>query len=166
MFLLKQRAFSGKRGRHVRRREGLFTKAKWGSSFTEKGQGRAREEREPRPARRADLNRGKASLDTRTRKMMQIAPKKEEEAEIIISSRIMVIFLFTHTQTHFSRVYLARRVFTGDSVRQLCAVGTSTGMSHRVTGRTSSYASGLSLHHHPTPQRATTNSRPRQRLEV
>ena len=88
MFLLKQRAFSGKRGRHVRRREGLFTKAKWGSSFTEKGQGRAREEREPRPARRADLNRGKASLDTRTRKMMQIAPKKEEEAEIIISSRL------------------------------------------------------------------------------
>lgn len=26
MFLLKQRAFSGKRGRHVRRREDLFTK--------------------------------------------------------------------------------------------------------------------------------------------
>lgn len=76
-------------------------KAKWGSSFTEKGQGRAREETEPRPARRTDLNRGKASLDTRTRKMTQIAPEKEEKAEIIISSRIMVIFLFTHTQTHF-----------------------------------------------------------------
>lgn len=82
----------------------------------------------------------------------------------IISSRIVVIFsLHTHTR---SRVYLARRVFTGDSVRQLCAIGTSTGMNHRVTGRTSSYTSGLSLHHHPTSQRATTNSRLQQRFEA
>ena len=51
-------------------------KAKWGSLFAEKGQGRVREERQPRAAEVCRL-RGTASVDTCARKMTQTATEKE-----------------------------------------------------------------------------------------
>ena len=55
--------FSGKGSRHVRK---VFSqrKAKWGSLFAEKGQGRVREERQPRAAEVCRLKQRKASVDT------------------------------------------------------------------------------------------------------